>query len=133
VIVLDTSALVEFLVGSDRVAETVRTATAGERLAAPHAADLECASALRGLTRGGKLPDGEGLRALDLLGRMNLRRFDHVPLLPRIWELRHNMWPYDAAYVALAETLDTTLLTVDGKVASVPGLRCAVRNLRNAG
>jgi predicted nucleic acid-binding protein len=133
VIVLDTSALVEFLVGADRVAEAVRAATAGERLAAPHAADLECASALRGLARGGKLPDGEGLRALDLLGRMNVRRFDHVLLLPRIWELRHNIWPYDAAYVALAEMLDATLLTVDGKLATVTGLRCTVRNLRNAG
>jgi predicted nucleic acid-binding protein len=132
-IVLDTSALVEFLVGADRVAEAVRTATAGERLAAPHVADLECASALRGLVRGGKLPDGEGLRALELLGRMNVRRYDHVPLLPRIWELRHNMWPYDAAYVALAEALDATLLTVDGKAASVPGLRCTICNLRNAG
>jgi predicted nucleic acid-binding protein len=131
VIVLDTSALVEFLVGADGVAETVRAATKGERLASPHAVDLECALTLRGLVHGGKLPDGEGRRALELLGRMNLRRFDHVSLLPRIWELRHNMWPYDASYVALAETLDATLLTVDGKLARVPGLRCHVRNLRD--
>lgn len=130
-IVLDTSALVEFLVGSDSVANTVRAATKGQRLAAPHTVDLECASTLRGLARGGKLPDDEGRRALELLGRMNLRRYDHVPLLPRIWELRHNMWPYDAAYVALAETLDAELVTVDGKLARVPGLRCAVRNVRN--
>lgn len=129
-IVLDTSALVEFLVGSDHIADRVRGVATGERLAAPHAVDLECASTLRGLVRGKKLPEGEGLHALDLLGRMNIKRFDHVPLLPRIWELRHNMWPYDASYVALAESLDAVLVTVDGKFGWAPGLRCSIRNLR---
>lgn len=129
-IVLDTSALVEFLVGSDAVAQRVRAAVAGERLAAPHAVDLECASTLRGLVRGGKLPADEGRRALDLLGVMSLRRYDHVPLLPRIWELRENMWPYDAAYVALAETLSAELVTTDRKLAAAPGVRCRIRDLR---
>ncbi|MEV4116884.1 type II toxin-antitoxin system VapC family toxin [Nonomuraea sp. NPDC049695] len=129
-IVLDNSALVEFLVGSDPVADKVREASIGERLAAPHAADLECASTLRGLVRGKKLPEDEALRALELLGRMNIRRYDHVSLLPRIWELRHNMWPYDASYVALAESLNAVLVTVDGKFTGAPGLRCRIRNLR---
>jgi predicted nucleic acid-binding protein len=130
VIVLDTSALVEFLVGSDAVAQRVRAAVAGERLAAPHAVDLECASTLRGLVRGGKLPADEARRALDLLGVISLRRYDHVPLLPRIWELRENMWPYDAAYVALAETLGAELVTTDRKLAAAPGIRCRIRDLR---
>ena len=80
---------------------------------------------------GKKLPADEGKRALELLGRMTLKRYDHVPLLGRIWELRHNMWPYDAAYVALAESLTVELVTVDGKLGSVPGLNCVVRNLRD--
>lgn len=130
VLVLDTSALVEFLVGSDELADRVRAQTAGRRLAAPHAVDLECASVLRGLALGKKLPDDEAMRALDLLGRMQLHRYDHVPLLPRIWQLRHNMWPYDASYVALAESLGGELLTVDAKFKGAPGLRCAVLNLR---
>lgn len=129
-IVLDTSAVVEFLVGGDAVAEKVRAACMGQRLAAPHAIDLECASTLRGLVRGDKLPAGEARRALELLGQLNLTRFDHVPLLPRIWELRHNMWQYDGAYVALAESLDAELVTVHSKFAGVPGIRCAVRDLR---
>ena len=129
-IVLDTSALVEFLVGADVIAERVRAASIGQQLAAPCAVDLECASTLRGLAIGGKLPADEGKRALDLLGRMTLKRYDHVPLLPRSWELRHNMWPYDAAYVALAESLGVDLLTVDSKLGGAPGLKCVVRNLR---
>lgn len=130
-IVLDTSALVSFLVGADSHAEKVRMATAGERLAAPHAVDLECASTLRGLVLGSKLPADEAQRALDLLGFLKLTRYDHVPLLPRIWQLRHNMWPYDAAYVALAESLDAELITLDGKLAGAPGLQCKVRDLRS--
>lgn len=129
-IVLDTSAIVEFLVGNDPVAERVREATAGEVLAAPHAVDLECASTLRGLVQGSKLPPDEAERGLQLLGRMKIRRYGHVLLLPRIWQLRHNMWPYDAAYVALAESLSADLVTLDGKMEKVPGLTCTVRNLR---
>jgi predicted nucleic acid-binding protein len=131
VIVLDTSALVEFLVGGDEVAERVRAAANGEQLAAPHAVDLECASTLRGLVISDKLPADEGKRALDLLGMMTLKRYDHIPLLRRIWELRHNMWPYDAAYVALAESLSVELVTVDSKLGGVPGVKCVVRNLRD--
>ncbi len=130
-IVLDTSAMVEFLVGADPLAERVRAVVAGGKLAAPHAIDLECAAALRGLVRGQKLPSAEAERALELLGNMRLERYGHIPLLARIWQLRHNMWPYDAAYVALAESLNAELVTLDGKIEGIPGLRCAVRNLRD--
>jgi hypothetical protein len=51
-IVLDTSAMVEFLVGADELGEKVRATALGERLAAPRAVDLECSSAVRGLGRG---------------------------------------------------------------------------------
>jgi predicted nucleic acid-binding protein len=127
VIVLDTSAMVEFLVGADPVAESIRAIVSGEQLAAPHAVDLECASTLRGLVLGSKLPPDEGERALALLGKMSVKRYGHVPLLPRIWQLRNNMWPYDAAYVALAETLSADLVTLDRKIGKVPGLTCTIR------
>ena len=81
----------------------------GQKLAAPHAIDLECASSLRGLVNGRKLPADEAERALELLGKMNVKRYGHSALLPRIWQLRNNMWPYDAAYVALAEALAANL------------------------
>ena len=41
---------------------------------------------------------------------MPLARVPHVALLPRIWQLRHNLSVYDAAYVALAEALGAPLL-----------------------
>jgi predicted nucleic acid-binding protein len=55
---------------------------------------------------------------------MLLARVPHVALLPRIWQLRHNLSVYDAAYVALAEALGAPLLTADRTLAAVPGLRC---------
>jgi len=52
---------------------------------------------------------------------MKLFRYPHDVLLPRIWELRHNVTAYDAAYLALAEGLDAPLLTGDGRLVDAPG------------
>jgi len=41
--------------------------------------------------------------------------------LPRIWSLRDNLTAYDAAYVALAESLPAPLLTCDRRLAKAPG------------
>jgi predicted nucleic acid-binding protein len=53
----------------------------------------------------------------------------HGALLDRCWELRDNLTVYDAAYVALAELLDATLVTADGKLANTPGPRCPIEVL----
>lgn len=50
-----------------------------------------------------------------------LTRYPHDLFLLRIWELRHNVTAYDAAYIALAEALDAPLLTRDAKLASAAG------------
>lgn len=89
---METSALVEFLVGSDNIAERVRAAVSGEVLASPHSIDLECASTLRGLVQGRKLPAAEAERALDVLARISPKRYGHFALLSRIWQLRDKTW-----------------------------------------
>lgn len=38
-------------------------------------------------------------------------------LLTRIWQMRHSLTAYDAAYLALAEALDATLVTRDRALA----------------
>ena len=43
-------------------------------------------------------------------------RWSHRVLLPRAWELRHDVRGYDAIYVALAEALGATLLTLDRRL-----------------
>ena len=55
------------------------------------------------------------------LAALPARRAPHRPLLPRCWELRDNLTIYDAVYVALAEAMNTTLLTGDEKLARAPG------------
>jgi predicted nucleic acid-binding protein len=67
--------------------------------------------------------------ALSDLLALRLERVPHGALLRRCWDLRANMSIYDAAYVALAEALATTLLTADGQLAAGPGVRCSIEVL----
>ena len=53
-------------------------------------------------------------------------RFGHRSLLERAWELRENVRPWDALYIALAEALDGTLLTLDARLARTSGVGCRV-------
>lgn len=43
-----------------------------------------------------------------------------------MWELRDKVTPYDAAYVALAERLDGSLITCDVKLDAASGTRCSL-------
>ncbi|MFI4991672.1 MAG: type II toxin-antitoxin system VapC family toxin [Solirubrobacterales bacterium] len=101
-----------------------------QQLFAPEIVDLELAAVWRGAIRTGRLDEQRSRRALADLAVLRLVRVRHRMLMPRIWELRHNLTPYDAAYVALAETLDATLLTADGRSARAPSLRCDIELLR---
>jgi predicted nucleic acid-binding protein len=42
-----------------------------------------------------------------------------------VWELRQSVTAYDAWYVAVAESLDLPLVTVDLRLSRAPGPRCA--------
>ncbi len=55
-------------------------------------------------------------RSLESYVRLPLARHGHVPLLTRMFELRDNFTASDAAYVALSERLDATLVTCDGRL-----------------
>ena len=125
-LVIDASVLATSLVGNDVVGPRVRARLRGERLLAPELIDLEVISMLRGRVLGGKLDYVHASEAVQKLAIHPLLRASHQPLLSRCWELRHNVSPYDAAYVALAEVFNSTLLTSDARLAAAPGLRCQV-------
>ena len=51
---------------------------------------------------------------------------DHQLLAERMWELRANLTAYDAAYVALGELLDASVVTTDARLARAPDNRARV-------
>ncbi|MDT3399908.1 type II toxin-antitoxin system VapC family toxin [Streptomyces sp. B1866] len=116
-IVIDAGALVLFVADAGPVGEAVGARIRGERLVAPHLVDVEVTSALLGRHRGGKLTEAELNSAWDAFALLPIRRFDHMPLLPRVRELHANLSPYDATYVALAEGLQVPFVTSDARIA----------------
>jgi predicted nucleic acid-binding protein len=123
-IVVDASALIDALVGPTAVA-TARLSREPV-LHGPHLLPLEVASALRKLVTDHRLSERGGRQALDKLTALPLRLHPHIPLLPRVWELRANLTVYDAVYAALAETLGLPLVTADARLSRAPRLRCVV-------
>ena len=120
--VLDASAVLELLLATatgERIGR--RLQDAGETPCAPHLVDVEVSHALRRFERVGALSAVRGAEALADLAEFPLTRFPHEHLLGRIWELRHDVTAYDAAYIALAEALHATLVTCDVKLASARG------------
>ena len=87
---------------------------------------------LRRQMRAGALDARRAGLALDDLAALPARRAPHRPLLARCWELRDNLTIYDAAYVALAEAMNATLLTGDRRLARAPGRHCDIEVLQPA-
>lgn len=98
----------------------------GESVHAPHLIDLEIAQALRRQVLAEIMTVERADLALDTWRRVPVRRWAHQALVRRVWALRGTLTAYDAAYVALAETLGAVLVTTDGKIARASGHRARV-------
>ena len=126
-IVLDASAAVDWLLqtsAGQHIEKRIYSAT--ESLHAPHLLDLEVAQVLRRLVREATVPSTRADQAVQDLLDLRITRYPHFVLLPRIWQLRHNFSAYDAAYIALAEKLNATLITRDKKLAAASGHAAAI-------
>ena len=129
-LVVDASVLTVALADDGPDGDAARARLRGERLAAPELVDLEVASVLRRQNRVGMVDNRRAELALTDLAGLPMHRAAHLVLLRRCWELRDNLTTYDAAYVALAEALDATLLTGDRRLARAAGPTCAIELLR---
>lgn len=96
----------------------------------PSIFDVEVLSALRGLVRGGKFAGAAAAELVADLMVLPVDRWHMSPLLPRMWELREKLTPYDAAYVALAELTGAVLVTGDERITASPGARCDIQVIK---
>ena len=117
-IVVDASAILEIMLRTGKSSKIeARIFRGNQTLHAPHLLDLEVIQVLRRYAGKDMSEDRAHLAIQDFLD-IPIMRYPHDLFVPRIWELRKTLTAYDAAYVALAETLDTQLLTCDSRLAS---------------
>lgn len=129
-IVVDASAMVEVLLGTDTGREVDDLVLGADSRHAPHLLDIEVAQVLRRFVRAEAITAARARQALEDLCAFPMRRHAHVELLERMFELRANFTAYDAVYLALAEALDATLVTCDEAMARAPRRRVRVRVFR---
>lgn len=129
-IVVDASCLYEVVTDSER-SETIRDRMkADPDQAAPHVIDIEVFSLIRRDQLAGVLDATLGALAVEDLRSWPGERYGHRALLERAWELRTSVRGWDAAYVALAEVLDATLITLDQRLANAHGPLCPIDVIR---
>lgn len=121
VLVVDTSAVLNAIIAGEPAPGLVERLTDDGDLHAPHLIDIEVLHALRRLSNRGELSEDRASDARTDFGDLALVRYPHFGMADRIWELRHNLTAYDAAYVALAEALDVPLVTCDTRLSEAPG------------
>lgn len=126
-IVVDASLLVNALTDDGLLGERAREAlVADPHWVAPPHVQVEVASAIRGRWLGAKLTDERADAAMSTLTRLAMDQAPWLEFASRVWELRRNLTPYDAAYVALAESRDCRLVTADHKLLKCSARECPV-------
>jgi predicted nucleic acid-binding protein len=126
VLVVDASVLAPAVADGGSDGAAYRSRLRGERIAAPDLLRVEVLSVIRRQLSVGLLDVDQAEQALDDLLELPVSIYPTASLLRRGWELRDNVSAYDACYIALAESLDSTLLTADVRLARAPGVDCAI-------
>jgi predicted nucleic acid-binding protein len=132
VIVVDTSAVIGVLAGRPEAPGLADRVRGDGDLHAPHLLDVEFQHALRRLVVSGAISDDRAADARVDFADLTIVRYPHISLADRMWELRQNVTAYDAAFLALAETLGAPLITCDIRLSRVRGYTAAVELFRGA-
>lgn len=120
-VVVDSSVVVERLIGRPVDAALAERLRGDVEFHAPHLIDVEVLHVLRRLVGRGALSADRAADGRRDLAELLIERYPHGALVDRAWDLRVNLTAYDAVYVALAEALDAVLLTRDTRIAGAPG------------
>lgn len=132
-LVVDTSAVLDALVAREPAPGLVERLATDADLHAPHLIDIEILHALRRLNAVGELSDDRATDARADFAELALVRYPHFELSARIWELRHNLTAYDAAFVVLAESMKVPLVTCDARLKAALGHAAEVELFGAAG
>jgi predicted nucleic acid-binding protein len=126
VTVIDTSGVVDFLLGVG-VAESVQALMDDEgELAAPDLLIFEVIAVIRRETLRGTLGEGRASAAVADLGDLPIELFPSLPMRARAWSLHRNLTAADALFAALAEQLAEPLATKDRPLAAALAKHTAI-------
>lgn len=131
-VVVDASTIVALLADAGAAGEWAAATLSGARLAAPELMPFEAANVIRRRAAAGALDASAATLAHTDLTALAVELYPYDALAGRVWQLRHNLTCYDAAYVALAELLAIPLVTLDVRIAAATGPRCPVLAYRPA-
>ena len=123
-VVVDASVLVAALVDTGREGQWAEELLAASDLASPHLAPVETLNVLRRLEAAGTITPPQAAEALDLFAALDLELYPLAPVADRVWRLRGQLTSYDAWYVALAESLQVPLATLNRRLARAPNVAC---------
>ncbi len=125
-VVCDASAVVAILLDSGPDGQWATDALTDADLSAPSLLPFEAGNIIRRHELAGVISADQAAQAHSDLIDLAVEHWPYELLAPRAWQLRHNLTTYDASYVALAELLGATLVTLDLRIGRAPDLRCTV-------
>lgn len=128
-LVVDASVLAPVVADAGGDGLRFRRRLRGDVVVGPDLLRVEVASVIRRHAYMGQLTPAQADAAIGDLLEFPITVFPTAPLLQRVWELRQNLTAYDGCYVALAEAVDSPLVTADRRLADAPGVRCNVEVL----
>jgi predicted nucleic acid-binding protein len=125
-VVCDASAVVALLLDSGPDGRWVTAALSSTDLAAPTLLSFEVANIIRRHEFAGFVSPDQAAQAHSDLLDLDVEQWPYELLASRAWQLRRNLSSYDASYVALAELIDATVVTLDKRLAGAAGVRCPI-------
>ncbi|RCW41016.1 putative nucleic acid-binding protein [Halopolyspora algeriensis] len=124
--VIDASTLVDALLpgpGNDPVRDCLSELT---EFSGPEHLRMEVLNVLRRMANNQPQPSPTLITARRTLVELNITLVPVTAMHERVWQLRHTLTAYDAAYAAAAEYLQVPLLTSDQALTKHPDLQCTI-------